>query len=107
MMFSATRPLRRVSMVRRPLMRPFATIVPIEKISSEAPAEIQSTPLSDAMYKDMQEQYDAFNESCKSELQTMNKNIIEAIVDRGGNDGWLTTEDAMTKKFDFDSFEQC
>ena len=55
-------------MVRQPLMRPFATIVPIEKISSEAPAEIQSTPLSDAMYKDMQEQYETFNESCKAEL---------------------------------------
>ena len=107
MMFSTTRPLRRVTMFRQPVMRSFATIVPIEKVTSEPPAEIQSTPLSDAMYSELQEQYDAFNESCKSELQTMNKNIIEAIVDRGGNDGWDTTEDAMTKKFDFDSFEQC
>ena len=37
----------------------------------------------------------------------MNKNIIEAIVDRGGNDGWNTTEDSMTKSFTFDSFDQC
>lgn len=36
----------------------------------------------------------------------MNKNIIEAIVERGGNDGWDTTEDAMKKSFTFDSFEQ-
>ena len=37
----------------------------------------------------------------------MNKNIIENIVDRGGNDGWDTTEDRMTKTFEFSSFEQC
>ena len=36
----------------------------------------------------------------------MNKNIIEAIADRGGSDGWNITNDALTKSFTFDSFEQ-
>ena len=63
-------------------------------------------PLTNSHYKQLEESYAEFNEQCKGELQTMNKNIIEAIVDRGGNDGWNTTEDAMTKSFQFDSFEQ-
>ena len=107
MMFSTTRSLRRVGLFRQPAMRAFATIVPIEKASRDPPAEVLSTPLTNAHFAQLQEQYAEFNEGCKVELQTMNKNIIESIVDRGGNDGWNTTEDAMTKSFAFDSFEQC
>ena len=36
----------------------------------------------------------------------MNKNIIDNIVDRGGNEGWDTTEDYLKKSFTFDSFEE-
>lgn len=36
----------------------------------------------------------------------MNKNIIENIVARGGTEGWETTPNAMTKSFEFNSFEE-
>ena len=36
----------------------------------------------------------------------MNKNIIEAIVARGGTEGWDTDVNALTKSFEFDSFEE-
>ena len=36
----------------------------------------------------------------------MNKNIIDNIVDRGGADGWDTSEDHLKKSFTFNSFEE-
>ena len=37
----------------------------------------------------------------------MNKNIIEAIVSRGGVEGWDTDMYALKKTFEFDSFQEC
>lgn len=100
--------LRRVAAFARPsTLRQFALLVPVSRPPTELPADIQTTPLTDAYYNRLQQEYAVFNESCKTELQEMNKNIIEAIVERGGNDGWDTTEDRMTKTFSFTSFEQC
>jgi len=36
----------------------------------------------------------------------MNKNIIENIVARGGTFGWETDVNALTRNFEFDSFEE-
>jgi 4a-hydroxytetrahydrobiopterin dehydratase len=38
----------------------------------------------------------------------MNSNIVERIQSRGGSDGWAIAEDAsaMTKSFEFETFEQ-
>lgn len=108
MMFSTRASLRRAVALSRPsAMRNFALLVPITKEPRSLPADVQTTPLTDAYYSELQASYTEFNESCKTELQEMNKNIIENIVDRGGNDGWDTTEDRMTKTFEFSSFEQC
>lgn len=71
------------------------------------PAELVTTPLSDAVHTQLQEKYAVFNENCRHELQEMNANLIENIVSRGGEAGWDTTEDAMQKTFDFNSFEEC
>ena len=106
MMFGTTRSMRRVALFRQPAMRAFSTIVPIESPNRDPPAELLSTPLTDAHFKELGEKYLAFNEACKEEQQVMNKNIIEAIADRGGSDGWNITNDALTKSFTFDSFEQ-
>ena len=54
----------------------------------------------------MEAKHAAFNERCAGELQEMNKNIIDNIVDRGGSEGWDTTEDYLKKSFNFDSFEE-
>ena len=108
MMLGSTRSLRRVSMLRQPAMRQFSTlIVPYEKVQTEIPVEFETLPLTFAHLDNLQQKYDLFNDNCKTELQTMNKNIIEGIVDRGGNDGWDTNEDNMTKQFTFESFDQC
>lgn len=107
MMFGTTRSLGRVAMYRQPAMRAFSTVVPIEKPSHDVPAELQSTPLTDAYFKKLDQQYDEFNESCRIEAMQMNDNIIEAILDRGGIEGWNYNKEQMTKAFNFDSFEQC
>lgn len=66
-----------------------------------------NTHISDKAHALLQEKYAVFNELCKSELQEMNKNIIENIVARGGTEGWDTDMYAMKKSFEFASFEEC
>ena len=98
---------------RRALARPTAfrnfsstLLVPLQT-KTVAPAEIEHCNISEHAHAQLQEQYTAFNEQCKAELQEMNKNIIENIVARGGTEGWDTDIYALTRKFEFDSFEEC
>jgi 4a-hydroxytetrahydrobiopterin dehydratase len=105
-MFASTA-LKRIAVLSKPTARNFALLVPVTRPQKELPMDVQTTPLSDEFYGKLAAEYAAFNDNCKNELQEMNKNIIENIVDRGGNDGWDTTEDRMTKAFEFSSFEQC
>ena len=99
--------------MRRAFLRPATVrnfnsslLVPLQA-KFDAPAEIDNRHISDQAHRELQESYAAFNEQCKSELQEMNKNIIENIVARGGTEGWDTDLYAMKKDFEFDSFEEC
>ena len=62
--------------------------------------------MTDQHFAELEAKHAAFNERCAEELQVMNKNIIDNIVERGGNEGWDTTEDYLKKSFTFDSFEE-
>ena len=62
--------------------------------------------MTDQHFAELEATHAAFNERCAEELQDMNKNIIDNIVDRGGNEGWDTTEDHLKKSFTFDTFEE-
>ena len=100
---------RRTLLASRPTAQRFfssSLLVPMSA-KAEVPAEVQSTPMSDAAHETLLANYAAFNEQCQGELQEMNKNIIENIVARGGTDGWDTQVEAMKKSFEFDSFEEC
>ena len=97
---------------RRALLKPAVVrnfsstlLVPLQA-TFDAPAEIQNRNISDYAHAQLQAKYAIFNEQCKSELQEMNKNIIENIVARGGTEGWDTDMYAMQKGFEFDSFEE-
>mmetsp|Transcript_22195 Transcript_22195/g.29692 ORF Transcript_22195/g.29692 Transcript_22195/m.29692 type:complete len:231 (-) Transcript_22195:238-930(-) len=98
---------RRALAARPTAMRSFSSslLVPLAA-RAEVPAEIESQHISEAAHALLQEKYAAFNEQCKAELQEMNKNIIEAIVSRGGTEGWDTDVNALTRSFEFDSFEE-
>lgn len=99
---------------RRALLRPnmvvrnfsSSLLVPLQA-KMDIPAELENRNISEYAYSQQLEKYAAFNEQCKSELQEMNKNIIENIVARGGTEGWETDMYAMKKDFEFDSFEEC
>jgi 4a-hydroxytetrahydrobiopterin dehydratase len=71
------------------------------------PADLMSTPLSDAAFAKLDAEYAAFNELCAQQLQEMNDNLYDNIVARGGFEGWTLAEDnsCMTKSFDFSTFE--
>lgn len=67
--------------------------------------------LNDAYLRDIQAKHDAFNELCKAQLVEMNTNKINAIEDRAGDSGWEQHVEgdtllALTKSFEFSSFEQ-
>jgi 4a-hydroxytetrahydrobiopterin dehydratase len=55
-----------------------------------------------------QEKYDKYNQKCRNDLKEMNENKIDNILASGGTDGWNTEGelDALSKTFQFDSFEQ-
>ena len=74
----------------------------------QLPAELETTPLTDAYFAALAEKHDLFNKDCGRQLQEMNQNIINNIMDRGGSEGWVVAEnlDDITKDFHFDSFEQ-
>ena len=100
---------RRALLQGNPLsIRTFSSslLVP-HKTKFDAPAEIQHSSISDYEHAQLQAKYATSNEKCKSELQEMNKNIIENIVARGGTEGWDTDMYAMKKSFEFDTFEEC
>ena len=98
---------RRVLAARPTAVRHFSSslLVPLA-VRADAPAEIEANHISEAAHAKLQEEYAVFNEQCKVELQEMNKNIIEAIVARGGTEGWDTDVNALTRSFEFDSFEE-
>lgn len=98
---------RRALAFRPAAMRNFSSslLVPLAT-KPEVPAEIESNSISEYAHNQLLESYAVFNEQCKVELQEMNKNIIENIVARGGTEGWETTPNAMTKSFEFNSFEE-
>lgn len=55
-----------------------------------------------------QQEYDQYNEKCRQDLQQMNETKIDNLIARGGTEGWETIGDldALTKTFEFDSFER-
>lgn len=73
----------------------------------QPPAELTNTTLSDRIWNDKLESYRRFNEACRDELFTMNGNVINNIVSRGGVIGWQIAEngDDLKKSFEFSSFE--
>ena len=67
--------------------------------------------LTEAHLKEIEDKHDAFNQICRSQLVEMNTNKINAIEDRGGDAGWEQhvegdTMLALTKSFEFDSYEK-
>jgi len=69
------------------------------------PAEIESPTLTRATFAELEAKYAIFNKACEEELQEMNTNVIQNIISRKGDAGWLTTEFSLTKSFEFGSFE--
>lgn len=107
-MFGTSVGLRRAVALSRPsAIRNFSLLVPIQSPPKSLPADVQTTPLSDAYFAGIAQKHADFNEACKAELKEMNENIIDNIMNRGGNDGWDTSLDRMVKTFEFSSFEQC
>ena len=105
LMLYSTRLASRQMFKRPAAIRQFSLLVP-QVPKPEPPAELQNTPLTDQMFRELEASHTAFNEKCAGELQDMNKNIIDNIVDRGGSEGWDATEDYLKKSFSFDSFEE-
>jgi 4a-hydroxytetrahydrobiopterin dehydratase len=97
--------LRRAS-IRPVAFRPFSLLVPLQS-RAEMPADLMTTPLSDAAFAKLDAEHAAFNELCATQLQEMNDNLYDNIVARGGFEGWTLAEDnsCMTKSFHFASFE--
>ena len=63
------------------------------------------------MLAEIEEKHAAFNDLCKTQLIEMNTNKINAIEDRKGDEGWQQHVEgdalvALTKTFEFDSFEK-
>ena len=88
-------------------MRQFSMLTPIQKPVVVATQEYQDLPLAAKEMADIQEAHAKFNEYCGEELKMMDQNVIQNIVDRGGNQGWDLDDFEMTKTFSFGSFEQC
>jgi len=90
-------------------VRHFGLLVPLRQPETAATiADQLKYPLTEKYFKDLEAKYEAFNESCKAELQEMNQNIITDIIDRGGHEGWETEANLnyMQKSFNFKSFEE-
>jgi len=90
-------------------IRPFSTTKLLKPILAkiEPLLELDNSLISDHVHAMLQYEHTLFNDQCKSELQEMNKNIIENIVASGGTDGWHTDLNSMTKVFEFTTFEEC
>ena len=86
-------------------------LVPIEG-KQDLPMEFQhGFSLNDAELASIQAKHDEFNQLCKRQLVEMNTNKINAIEDRKGDEGWEQHVEgdtllALTKTFEFDSFEK-
>ena len=54
------------------------------------------------------DEHEKFNEECRTEVVTMNSNLISNVVARGGVSGWDICEQGtdMRRSFEFSSFEQ-
>ena len=96
-------------MLTRRLTRQFSTLLVPLASKPVPPAELQEGfPLTQAVMADMQREFAAYNEKCINDLKEMNQTKITNIIERGGVEGWDDGDnlDALTKTFDFDSFEQ-
>jgi len=81
-------------------------LVPLQS-KGEVPAEMQEGfPLTTAYFNELNSEFKAFNEKCVDEFKEMNQTRIQNIIDAGGIEGWDdSSNDAITKSFEFDSFE--
>jgi len=106
-----TRSLRFSKQIMPSAQRMFSSntlLVPLQT-KSHAPSEFdEGFPLTNHLFTVMEKEYEAYNEKCKNDLQSMNENKIDNLISRGGTDGWSTVGelDALTKTFVFDNFEQ-
>lgn len=113
MMIGTSRQLRRVNMLRQVQTRPFSALVTADYGNKSVAAkslikeEFWTFPIDNAKHNELQQEYAEFNESCDKEMQMMNKNIIDAIIERSGDAGWVIKDKTLQKSFTFDSFEQC
>ena len=83
-------------------------LVPLDKAPA-VPAEIKDGfPMTVAYFKELETEFQAFNDRCVDELKEMNQTKITNIIERGGVEGWNDGDnlDALTKTFEFESFEQ-
>ena len=64
-------------------------------------------PLTNAWMNELQAEYEAYNEKCVNDLKEMNQTKITNIIEKGGVEGWHDGDnlDALTKSFEFDTFE--
>ena len=82
-------------------------LVPLDKAPA-VPAEIKDGfPMTVAYFKELETEFQAFNDRCVDELKEMNQTKITNIIERGGVEGWNDGDnlDALTKTFEFESFE--
>ena len=67
--------------------------------------------LTDKLIEKRLEEYEVFNQLCRDQLKEMTNNKIDMIMARKGIEGWSEINetgnlDALTKSFEFSSFEQ-
>ena len=95
-----------------PMRRMFSSsplLVPLQSTQSQPPAEIRDgMPMTEQFFEKLQEEFDLYNEKCVNDLKEMNQNRITAILERNGVEGWDEGDnlEALTRTFNFDSFEQ-
>ena len=63
--------------------------------------------MTNAFFANLEQEYAAYNEKCVNDLKEMNQTKINNIIERGGIEGWDDggNLNALTKSFDFDTFE--
>ena len=83
-------------------------LVPLEQKAAPLAEMQEGFPMTDAFFHDLHKSHEAYNEKCANDLKEMVTNKIDNILDKGGIEGWNEGEnlDALTKSFEFDSFEQ-
>ena len=83
-------------------------LVPLEK-KAYPPAELEEGfSITNAYLTNLQIAHDKYNEKCVNDLKEMNQTKITNIIESGGIEGWDDSAnlDALTRTFQFESFEQ-